>query len=367
MKPSDATVAQRCALPSCRLAIGRAGVHPAGSTGHRPVPGGDSPPGMEQAREQFGASVFSSHILPVPSGHWPDGTGESPVPPILTSEFRFNSAPCRQSGFSLLEIMVAVSLLAVMIVGLLAMFYQVQRAFRSGTAQVDVMEAGRAVINLLSRELAETTAATPYADGTYFDATNLIAVIASGYAATYQDLPGSLQRENVLMDLSFIRRVNDDWVGTAYRMSDAGAGVGTLYRFTTNSTDPVALSQLVSRIRHDDLAFSNSFHRVADGIVHFLVEAYDTNGIVARDFYFPPPPAQPMGYAFTSNALSAYLDLEIGVLEPATLERFKARAGNDPTFSTAKSYLAEKASRVQMFRQRIVLRAPASDTRLDPP
>ena len=56
--------------------------------------------------------------------------------------------------------MVAVSLLAVIIVGLLAMFYQTQRAFRSGIAQVDVLEGGRATLDLISRELQEMTAAS---------------------------------------------------------------------------------------------------------------------------------------------------------------------------------------------------------------
>src|SRR5438552_7914811 len=63
-------------------------------------------------------------------------------------------------GFSLIEVMVAVSLLAVIIVGLLAMFYQTQRAFRSGIAQVDVLEGGRATLDLISRELQEMTAAS---------------------------------------------------------------------------------------------------------------------------------------------------------------------------------------------------------------
>src|SRR6266581_6128658 len=67
---------------------------------------------------------------------------------------------CYKLGFSLIEVMVAVSLLAVIIVGLLAMFYQTQRAFRSGIAQVDVLEGGRATLDLISRELQEMTAAS---------------------------------------------------------------------------------------------------------------------------------------------------------------------------------------------------------------
>src|SRR5712692_6476570 len=61
----------------------------------------------------------------------------------------------RSNSFSLLEILVAVGILAIIIVGLLAMFYQTQRAFRSGSMQVDMLESGRAINQLLSRELQE--------------------------------------------------------------------------------------------------------------------------------------------------------------------------------------------------------------------
>jgi len=45
---------------------------------------------MEEADKSFLTSVSSSNVLPVPSGQWPDGTGESPVPPI--SWERMNSS-----------------------------------------------------------------------------------------------------------------------------------------------------------------------------------------------------------------------------------------------------------------------------------
>src|SRR5712692_6887630 len=64
----------------------------------------------------------------------------------------------RPNSFSLLEILVAVGILSLIIVGLLAMFYQTQRAFRSGSMQVDVLESGRAINQLLARELQELSA-----------------------------------------------------------------------------------------------------------------------------------------------------------------------------------------------------------------
>ena len=86
------------------------------------------------------------NILPNPQRASP------PVGTSSTSSHNFSRA------FSLIEIMVAVSLLSFIIVGLLAMFFQVQRVFRAGTAQADIMEGGRATMNLIVRDLQEMTA-----------------------------------------------------------------------------------------------------------------------------------------------------------------------------------------------------------------
>ena len=61
-----------------------AAVAPAsGSTGHWPVPSGYQPLGTGKAHEVIHALVSKFHVLLVPSGQWPDGTGGSPVLPIL--------------------------------------------------------------------------------------------------------------------------------------------------------------------------------------------------------------------------------------------------------------------------------------------
>src|SRR4051812_38323136 len=51
---------------------------------------------------------------------------------------------CLRRGFSLIEILVVVALLSVIILGLVAMFHQTQKALLSTTTQVDFLEAGRA-------------------------------------------------------------------------------------------------------------------------------------------------------------------------------------------------------------------------------
>ncbi|MFM1769232.1 MAG: hypothetical protein RJA22_1761 [Verrucomicrobiota bacterium] len=274
--------------------------------------------------------------------------------PSFSSPARRGASPAQRAAFSLLEVMVAVSLLAVIIIGLLAMFFQVQRAFRAGTAQSDLMEHGRAVMTLLTRELQEVAASR------YPGVTNLAIIPADGLPegrpSSSQELPGSEFRDNYLKDLTFLSRQNDDWIFTSYRISNAVSGVGTLYRLTDRqaTNNPFFLH---NGLRWATPVNNTNFHRVVEGVVHFYVEAYDSKGLVLSNALA----GAYLGNYFCTNAVvPAYLDIELGVLDPSSYERFKARAEADA--STARDqYLSKRAGRVQMFRQRVVLRAPASE------
>ena len=58
-----------------------------GSTGHWPVPPGDSPGGTGGSREKFRTSSGMRNRSRVPFGGSPNGAGESPAPPISESTF----------------------------------------------------------------------------------------------------------------------------------------------------------------------------------------------------------------------------------------------------------------------------------------
>ena len=104
-------------------------------------------------------------------------------------------------GFSLIEILVAVALLVVIMLGLLAMFYQTQRAFRQGLTQVDVLENGRTAMQLIIRELQGLSPSR--VAGT----TNLLAEnISNGSTTRTQSLPAGETRANILHDIIFLTR-----------------------------------------------------------------------------------------------------------------------------------------------------------------
>jgi hypothetical protein len=252
------------------------------------------------------------------------------------------------------------------------------------------MESGRSTMGVIARELSEMTATSQ--DGV----TNFHFAASPGYVPTAVNLLGGVQRANSLQDVTFMRRANDEWMATAYRIQYADSGVGTLYRMvtnglaTTNAFDlggfcyAVCTSKLplydATQIRPAPVA-TNGFYPVLEGVVHFRIEVSDTDGnfyplynitnanvpytVVgdSRAGRYTIAGDETKGYAFTGSALPAFVDVELAVLEPAALTRFKYRAESDgPGYPKARAYLAEQAGRLHVFRQRIPIRAASADS-----
>src|SRR5687767_9294543 len=141
-----------------------------------------------------------------------------------------------QRAFSLIEIMLAVALMTIIMLGLLAMFYQTQRAMRIGTAQVDVMSTGDATAQLIANELKQLVGTD-----VWFVSNNRTNYIPHLETKTpYRPIfwtrnfsRNASPQVTYLQELFFVRRENDDWVGTGYfvdPITDQG-GAGVLYRF----------------------------------------------------------------------------------------------------------------------------------------
>lgn len=263
----------------------------------------------------------------------------------------------RQPGFSLLELLLAISIMGVIIVALYGMFYQVQRGLRANVTQVDVLEGSRATMDLLTRDM------TDMAPCDRFLGTNLTGRVAY-WPPVVQNLMGGARRTNFLYELAFLTRYNQEFSATSYRVLFAGNGVGTLSRYATNALpwvmDPTNLVHQVLRQTPE------RFTPVLKGVIHFRVVPYDALGLPM--IYRPTNVYQPevlltldqggeTAFAFTSNALPAYLEVELGIIEPQTLAQYEGF----PAGSTrALEFLADHAGQVQLFRQRIPIRLGAT-------
>lgn len=259
-------------------------------------------------------------------------------------------------AFSLIEIMVVVSLMTVIVLGLMAMFGQTQRAFRSSMTQVDVLATGRATMDLLVRELEQISPA-------YRTNVDNFYATRANFTPLEQFLPGTTEkRTNVLEEFFFLTRENQQWMGTGYFTTNNN-GVGTLFRFYTNAPATgiayftLAFEKQIALVTQKS-ALANA-NRIAEGIVHLRVRAYDTNGylivrspdlnlIRVQTNDFPGV----ITYSFRSNALPAYLEVELGVLEERTLERVRS-IGNQ---TAKRTFLENHAGQVHLFRQRIPVR-----------
>ncbi|HWQ90935.1 MAG TPA: prepilin-type N-terminal cleavage/methylation domain-containing protein [Clostridia bacterium] len=305
---------------------------------------------------------------------------------------------CGVRAFSLVEILVTVALLSFIILGLLAMFHQTQRAFRSGIAQTDVLESGRAVTHMIVRELEQMTPChLPHLtnNGTVYYATNFFAEPSYGFLnPLIQDLPGSdATRTNRVQRFFFLRKENQDWDGVGYVVLPeyVEAGAGALYRFRSSpalSREPRMLSSefeaavqtAVDRLeRNPPLPLTNlPLYRVADGVAHMRVRAIAANGFPithynnAPGFWFHQPGREDLlfaqmrnvavfgGYSdpvqvacyCVSNVVPASVELELGLLEPQILRRFRA-LGNQ---AAQREYLSNRVAYVHLFRQQIPIR-----------
>ena len=315
----------------------------------------------------------------------------------------FPRPTAHRRAFSMIEILVVVALLSVIVLGLMAMFNQTQRAFRLGMSQTDVLQSGRMATELITREIGQTTPS-------YLDWTNGIPVAqqpnyfwllgapnfcSQAINVGYQSLPGSAAfRTNIMDDVFFLVRENQTWTGIGYfvrtnRADDpdlpGGVGpAGTLYRFETNDTvaqfhaNPGGLFAGFNFARGWlSPPATNGVSKVLDGVVHFRIRPFDASGWMLpynplyftnvynlpafassnlffdlHNQYYIPGSGETGAYVFFSNAVPAAVEMELGVLEQQVYAQYRSI----PILSAQQAFLTNQAPHVHLFRQHIPIR-----------
>jgi len=269
-------------------------------------------------------------------------------------------------------------LLSFIILGLLMMFNQTQKAFRLSITQADVLEQGRATLDLMSREV-EQIAPSQYPDwlakgGVWYRATNFFTqmTVDTNYPSYVSPLVQPLlgtpptNRINQVQQFFFLTKLNQDWIGTGYlvRPDARGASVGTLYRYSVTNlrSTPITSAEVIAR------AFTNPnpnvvVSRIAEGVVHFRARAFDTNGVLipttagwygaSKNIWAQGDLVEPqVSCYFVSNAVPAYVELELGILEAQILKKSKSI----PNPIGQSNFLSRYAAEEHIFRQRIPIR-----------
>jgi type II secretory pathway component PulJ len=321
--------------------------------------------------------------LSSPAAPREQATGKSPEPA--------DRNVCPTGAFSMVELLVAMTLLSLIVLALMAVFNSTQRAFRASVTQTDILEGSRSAMDLITRDL-NNMVPSDYSSNYYNNsgvyiqgAVNFMATNnAYPYVPLGQPLPGtSMQRTNVLEYFFLLGRENTKWTAAGYIVnSSSSTPLYPLYRFyeeTNVSVNPLFLYWNFTNTIYNAQNYNQwtNLSHVMDGVVHLTVRPYDINGYWMTNnlFYVYPGNANNISrrdnvwfspyanwgevpFVCYSNAVPATVELELGVLEDRTLQRAESLgiAGTPPSQVLPQwNYLQNQSGHVHLFRQRVTI------------
>jgi prepilin-type N-terminal cleavage/methylation domain-containing protein len=310
----------------------------------------------------------------VTSGKWQVAGAGSQSAHLVTR----HSSPVTRAAFTLIEIMVAVALLSLIVFALMTVFNSTQSAFRASVTQTDVLEGGRATIDLIANDLKPMAPAYAGTNINNGSAMNFYVFLTNSFTQSLQPAPANgASRTNVMEDMFFITHENQNWKGIGYFVrtndlhvpGDLGIGnVGSLYRYETNVSTAQFAGNPAGLYFGFNLARSgspptNTTSRILDGVMSFTIHAFDTNGfwivtnLNANIFAFGNFFGEVGTYGFYSNALPASVEIELGVLEDRALKRVESLPSDVPAppYDRFDLFLKGQAGKVHIFRQRILI------------
>ncbi len=308
---------------------------------------------------------------------------------------------CRRlPAFTVIELLVAVSILTVIVFILFKLFDQTQRAMRANMSQTDVMEGARAVTDMLGRELEQSGAM--WSEWPGLARTNFFCSPVRGPFVL--NLPGAGLFDTHYLDAVYFltpfelgdRQQSHRWMATMYRVlareridpddpysatrtNLAPEGVGWLAKMSLTVDhgmgtviDPLDPTPQGLGMLSTDATNLYRFQKVVDGVVHFRVRPLNTYGQPLYQRFNTVRPTDPIldystnqvhqlltglvagshpeiAYAFVGSALPAFVELEIGFLEPQAADKWAAL----PTPESRRRFLTNQAARVHYFTQRI--------------
>ncbi len=298
----------------------------------------------------------------------------------------------RSAGLTILEMLVSSAMLALIIVGLTAMFIQTQKAFKTGIKQTDVSDTGRSIVQMIASDLEQLSdgQAVGGTNAQGFGATNFMWSWSNGYPQFEDQEHKNANipfRTNQLQGIYMLAHTNTGWTGIGYAVSNVipGLGVGTLYRYLSpTNRHNFASDRLYGPFTHVfDPAYKNLFppltaspvrlSRIADGVVHLKIRVYDNDGnqvgyetnygvgeFNSGQISNSYPAIYTLSLPRVTNNLPSSIDLELGILEPDAWEHLKTLGDGSTTPTPAQTkYLETAANKVEIFRQRVFVRAAA--------
>ncbi|MEI9863665.1 MAG: type II secretion system protein [Limisphaerales bacterium] len=259
-------------------------------------------------------------------------------------------------AFTLIEVMVAMALLSLIVIALMTVFSSTQAAFRASVTQSDVLESGRAAMDMITTDLRAMTPSMGYSNVAAVDYKGAVNFYVRnnlyGNPPLLQSLVASSgTRTNLQQDVFILSQGNQNgvptWYGTGYAVCVSPSNTYSLYRFSTNL--PVAQNSSASNLFYagfvNFIQYPNSgnYSHLLDGVVDFRVRAFDASGtlISTNRMNILTNSLPDTGYYFYSNALPAAVEIEMATLE----DRILRRADSIPVDLARSNYLSQQAAR----------------------
>lgn len=315
-------------------------------------------------------------------------------------------------AFTVIELMLAVAIMGVIIYALFTVFNQTQRALRRSETDVDVSQRARAVLELVGKEIEQAAPTFGFwmfqSGGARYTTNELNMVGGLEYPPKIQKVADRTDiepRTNYLHNIFFYNNKTNAWQGIGYRVISVTNGVGVLQRYETNQYGYRPISNRLATAFMIEPLTNATYHHVADGVIHLTFVPYDADGKrigwdtvnrmsgyhvarryengqlilsnvtvsadigtgttninnttaeVVESFSQRQDSQYTSTFNFRSNALPSYVEMELGMLEPETMEQYYTMlADQNPN---ATNFLARQISKVHLFRQRIPIRAAA--------
>ncbi len=266
-------------------------------------------------------------------------------------------------AFSLVEVLLTVTLLSFIILALMNVFSSTQQAFRASVTQTDVLEGGRAAMQMIADDLRGLTPGRG-TNGLARPLTNKgpynFYYVASAYPPLVQSLPASTGlRTNFLSYFFLLGRENQKWTGVGYAVNPNDAnGLYSLYRFyaETNVNNPPRTLFDAFDTAYRLGQWTNMSH-IMNGVVHLTLSPLDPQGgrIVLNYKNILTSPMvdgdSPFYLYAVSNAVPAAVELQLGIIEDRTLQR----AESISSAAAQVNYLQNQSGHVHIFRQLVTI------------
>jgi len=296
-------------------------------------------------------------------------------------------------AFSLIELMLAIAIMGVIVFALYHVFNQTQKAMRSNETQSDVSEKARAIMEMVFREVEQTQ--PTFVSNFGFQEDNFLGNLEYPPKVQRSADRGDIQpRTNMLYNLFFISKRTNAWLGVGYRVIHVTNGVGALERYEKTLFGRKPMSNELGSAFVNEPLISTNFHHIADGVIHFKIVPFDKNGyrlgfdttnkvpgtyniirmsatggvnsntnytdatnLITANVQLQesfPNLREETNFAFKSNAVPAYVELELGMLEPEALKQYYLMLQDQNP--SAPNFLARQINKVHLFRERIPIR-----------